>query len=72
MTPADLPALNTLNDAHAAAVNALPPDDFAALVGAAFRARMIPGEDGMPAAFLIALSHATPAQGPNHGWFLGR
>lgn len=72
MALADLPALNALNDAHAAAVNALAPADFAALVGAAFLARMIPGADGRPAAFLLALSHAAPAQGPNHAWFLGR
>ena len=72
VAPADLPALNALNDAHAAAVNALAPADFAALVGTAFRARMIPAVDGTPAAFLVALSHETPAQGPNHAWFLGR
>lgn len=72
IAPADLPALNALNDAHAAAVNALPPADFAALVGIAFRARMIAAADGAPAAFLIALSHETPPQGPNHAWFLAR
>ena len=72
IAPADLPALNALNDAHAAAVNALPPADFAALVSAAFRARMMEAPDGIPAAFLIALSHATPPQGPNHAWFLAR
>ncbi len=69
---ADLAALNALNDAHAAEVNALAPADFAALVGAAFAARMLDGPAGAPAAFCIALSHATPAQGPNHGWFLAR
>lgn len=67
---ADLPALNALNDAHAAAVNALAPADFAALVGASFAARVIDGPNGRPAGFLLALSHATPRQGPNHGWFL--
>jgi predicted GNAT superfamily acetyltransferase len=64
--------LNALNDAHAAAVNALAPADFAALVASAFDARMIAAPDGAPAAFLVALSHATPPQGPNHGWFLAR
>ncbi len=53
-------------------MNALPPADFAALAGAAFHARMIAAPDGAPAAFLIALSHETPPQGPNHAWFLGR
>ena len=72
VAPADLPALNALNDAHAAAVNALAPADFAALAGVAFSARMIAGADGAPLAFLLALSHATPAQGPNHAWFLRR
>ena len=68
----DLAALNALNDAHAAEVNALAPADFAALVGVAFAARMLDGADGRPAGFCIALSHATPTQGPNHGWFQAR
>ena len=77
MTPrdiaaADLAALNALNDAHAAEVNALAPADFAALAGAAFAARMLDAPDGRPAAFCIALSQATPRQGPNHGWFQER
>jgi predicted GNAT superfamily acetyltransferase len=59
-----------LNNAHAAAVNALSAADFAALAAVALSARMIEGADGAPAAFLLALSHETPAQGPNHGWFL--
>lgn len=59
-----------MNNLHAAAVNALSAPDFAALVAASFSARMIEGADGAPAAFLLALSHETPAQGPNHGWFL--
>ena len=69
---ADLAALNALNDAHAAEVNALAPADFAALVGVAFAARMLDGPDGRPAGFVIGLSHATPRQGPNHGWFQDR
>lgn len=69
---ADLAALNALNDAHAAEVNALAPADFAALVGVAFAARMAVAPDGVPAGFCLALSHATPNQGPNHGWFQAR
>ena len=69
---ADLAALNALNDAHAAEVNALAPADFAALVGVAFAARMVDAPDGRPAGFVIGLSHATPRQGPNHGWFQDR
>ncbi|WP_439551562.1 GNAT family N-acetyltransferase [Falsiroseomonas sp.] len=51
-------------------MNALSAADFAALAAVALSARMIEGADGAPAAFLLALSHETPAQGPNHGWFL--
>lgn len=69
---ADLPALQALNDAHAAEVNAMAPADFAALVGAAFAARMLDAPGGGPAGFCIALTHATPRQGPNHGWFQDR
>lgn len=69
---ADFAALNALNDAHAAEVNALAPADFAALAGLAWAARMVDGPQGRPAGFLLALSHATPRQGPNHGWFQDR
>lgn len=69
---ADLAALNALNDAHAAEVNALAPADFAALASVAFAARMVDGPDGQPAGFVISLSHASPRQGPNHGWFQDR
>lgn len=69
---ADLAALNALNDAHAAEVNALAPAAFAALVRQAFAARMLDAADGRPAGFCLALSHATPTQGPNHGWFQDR
>lgn len=68
----DLPALNALNNAHAAEVNALAPADFAALVGVALAARMVDGAAGRPAGFLLALGQATPCQGPNHGWFQAR
>jgi predicted GNAT superfamily acetyltransferase len=77
MTPraiaaADLPALGRLNDAHAAEVNAMAPAAFAALVAAAFAARVVDAPDGRPAGFCIALDQATPRQGPNHGWFQDR
>ncbi len=69
---ADLATLNALNDAHAAEVNALAPADFAALAALAWAARMVDGPQGRPAGFLLALSHATLRQGPNHGWFQDR
>jgi predicted GNAT superfamily acetyltransferase len=64
----DLPVLLALNDAHAAEVNALDAGAFAALVGVAAHARVVDGGHG----FLIALDERTPAQGPNHAWFLAR
>lgn len=68
LTHDDLPALLALNNAHAAEVNALTADAFAALVDVAAQARVVDGALG----FLIALNERTPAQGPNHAWFLAR
>lgn len=68
LTKDDLPAVLTLNNAHAIEVNELTAMALAALVKVAAYARV---DDDGPA-FLIALSEATPAQGPNHGWFLAR
>jgi predicted GNAT superfamily acetyltransferase len=63
---ADLPALLALNNSEAAAVNALTLEALSAQVAASFSARM--SADG----FLIAFCETTPAQGPNHAWFLQR
>ena len=68
ITAADVPALLTLNNAEAAAVNALTADSLSALLRNAFAARMTPDGQG----FLIAFDHATPPQGPNHAWFTAR
>lgn len=64
----DLPAVLALNNAHAAEVNALGADALAALVRVADHALVVDGALG----FVIALSERTPAQGPNHAWFLAR
>lgn len=48
-------------------MNALAPADFAALLVRCWYARHLDRE-----AFLLALDHAAPAQGPNHGWFQAR
>jgi predicted GNAT superfamily acetyltransferase len=64
----DVPALVALNNAYAAAVNALTEEAMAALLAVAAHARMVDGGAG----FLIALSERTPVQGPNHAWFLAR
>jgi len=63
---ADLPDILALNNAEAAAVNALTPEELAAQVALAFSARMT------PEGFLVAFCETTPAQGPNHAWFLRR
>jgi predicted GNAT superfamily acetyltransferase len=63
---ADLPALLTLNNSEAAAVNALTLEQLSAQVAAAFAARM--SAEG----FLVAFCETTPIQGPNHAWFVRR
>ncbi|WP_207539013.1 GNAT family N-acetyltransferase [Sabulicella rubraurantiaca] len=65
---ADLPALAALNDSEALQVNALGLEGLRAAARIAFAAR-IAAEGG---AFLIAYDEATPAQGPNHSWFVAR
>jgi predicted GNAT superfamily acetyltransferase len=68
VTRGDLPAILALNNAHAVEVNALTAEALEALVAVAAHARLVDGCH----AFLIALSEHTPAQGPNHAWFLAR
>lgn len=68
ITPADLPAILALNNAHAVEVNALDMDALARLVSFAARARVLDVGRG----FVIALDETTPPQGPNHAWFLAR
>jgi predicted GNAT superfamily acetyltransferase len=68
ITRDDLPALLALNNAHAAEVNELTDEALAGLVAVAAHARIVEGAQ----AFLLAFSERTPAQGPNHAWFLAR
>lgn len=68
ITGADLPAILALNNAHAVEVNALTAEALEALVAVAAHARIVDGGRG----FLLAFSERTPAQGPNHAWFLAR
>ncbi|MCU0888491.1 MAG: GNAT family N-acetyltransferase [Rubritepida sp.] len=68
ITDADIPALLALNNAEAAAVNALTREAFEGLLRNAFAARVTEKAEG----FLIAFDHATPPQGPNHAWFTAR
>jgi predicted GNAT superfamily acetyltransferase len=68
LTRDDLPLVLTLNNAHAVEVNALTAAELDALFAVA-ELGLIVG-DGL--AFVIALSERTPAQGPNHAWFLAR
>lgn len=66
--PADLPSLLALNNDHAVEVNALTDEGLARLVSVAASARIIDGGLG----FLVAFDETTPAQGPNHAWFIER
>lgn len=63
---ADLPGLLALNNEHAREVNALSEAELAGLVRVAAAARIVDGGVG----FIIAFDQTTPAQGPNHGWYL--
>ncbi|MCQ4162180.1 GNAT family N-acetyltransferase [Roseomonas sp. GC11] len=65
--PADQPALLALNNQHAEAVNALPPEGFAALCARAAWSGAV-WEGGRPLGFLLALGPEGPATGPNHAW----
>jgi len=56
--------LGALNNLFAAEVNALSAEAFAASRAMCWHARCIDDR-----AFLLALDHAVPTQGPNHGWF---
>ena len=68
ITAGDLPAILVLNNAHAVEVNALTAEVLEALVAVSAHARIVDGGHG----FLLAFSERTPAQGPNHAWFLAR
>jgi uncharacterized protein len=67
-SPLDLLPVLALNNEHAVEVNALTADYLERLIAVAARARVIDEVLG----FLIAFDEKTPAQGPNHTWFLAR
>jgi predicted GNAT superfamily acetyltransferase len=71
LTPEDLPALLALNNAHSAEMGLVDAPELRKFLGAATLATAI-GPAAQPEAFLLAFDHTTPAQGPNHAWFLGR
>jgi uncharacterized protein len=71
LAPEDLPALLALNNAHAAEMGLVDPQELREFLGAASLATAI-GAPAQPEAFLLAFDHETPAQGPNHAWFLAR
>src|SRR5688572_7754555 len=62
VAPADMPAVLTLNNQHAAEVNELTADGLARIASVAMYMRLI--EDGL--GFLVAFDETTPSQGPNH------
>jgi predicted GNAT superfamily acetyltransferase len=66
--PADLAAIVALNNAHDREMGSIDMAALASLLSVAAHARVIGAVD----AFLIALDHRVPSQGPNHSWFLAR
>ena len=68
-TSDDMKRILALNNAEAEAVNAVQEDWLASMGQQAF-ALLVAGDP--IEAFVLALSHETPAQGPNHAWFLAR
>jgi predicted GNAT superfamily acetyltransferase len=68
---AELPALLALNNAHAVELSEATAEGFSRLVASAALA-LVTGAADAPDAFLLAFDHTTPAQGPNHSWFLAR
>jgi uncharacterized protein len=69
IAPADLPALATLNDAAAPAVNRLGLDGLAAHVPRCDLAVMVADDAGSPAAFLLALAPGADYDSENYRWF---
>lgn len=67
----DLPAVVALNNAHSAELGVVDPHKLEALLAVAALATAV-GPSGDPDAFLLAFDERTPAQGPNHAWFLAR
>lgn len=68
----DLDALVALNDAHAREVNALGVEGMTRAIAGAAWTGVVDADDGGIGAFLVAFDETTPAQGPNHAWFLTR
>jgi predicted GNAT superfamily acetyltransferase len=66
--PADLDAILALNNAHEREIGLIDATGLVRLLSLAAHARVI----GAAGAFLIALDHDSPPQGPNHAWFLAR
>jgi predicted GNAT superfamily acetyltransferase len=68
---ADLPSIAALNNEHAMEIGPVDIERLQALVAVAVLATGV-GPAGRPDAFLLAFDQHTPAQGPNHAWFLAR
>ena len=63
-----MPAILTLNNAHATELSWLDLEQLRALIGQAFYARHIDNAD----AFLLAFDHTADYQSPNYLWFRQR
>ena len=69
VTPDDVPALAALNDAAVPAVNALGADGLAAHVPGRVVALVVPDDDGVPLAFLLAVAPGADYASENYRWF---
>jgi uncharacterized protein len=69
ITPADVPALARLNDAAVPAVNELGPDGLAAHVPGCAVALVVPDDDGLPLAFVLAVAPGADYASENYRWF---
>jgi predicted GNAT superfamily acetyltransferase len=67
----DLSAIVALNNAHARELGHASEAELARFLDNASHTAAI-GARGDPDAFLICFDHTTPAQGPNHAFFLAR
>lgn len=69
VTPDDVPALAALNDAAVPAVNALGTGGLAAHLPDCDLALVVPGDDGAPVAFLLAVAPGSAYASANYRWF---
>ena len=72
ITASDVPALADLNDAAVPAVNALGAAGLATHVPGCDVALVVPGDDGAPLAFVLAVAPGADYASENYRWFSTR